>query len=149
MRVREGLPFAPKRLVELLLKSSLARTQRDFKVTLCHFLWMGNHAHIMVVGRDADQLTRFYGEVQKRITDYLKRLLGKRHLSLWEGEPSVILVADYEAALNRVAYYYANPAMANLNDCIEGYPGLSSFNFFRNAPSQIDDAWSETVPWVR
>jgi len=103
----------------------------------------------MVVGRDADQLTRFYGEVQKRITDHFKRLLGKRPLSLWEGEPSVILIADFEAALNRIAYYYVNPAIANLTDRIEDYPGFSSFHIFRSALSQMDYAWSENVPWVR
>jgi len=149
LRVREGLPFVPKQIIELLLKSAMARTQRDFKVTLCHFVWMGNHAHLLVVGQDAKQLTAYYAEVQKKITDYIKRLLGKSYLSLWETRPSVILVADYEAALNRIAYFYANPAKAHLVDMIEQYPGLVSFHHFQAAPHKIDYSVSEDVPWIR
>ena len=149
LRVREGLPFAPKQVIELLLKSAMARTQRDFKVTLCHFVWMGNHAHILVVGQDAERLTAYYAEVQKKITDYLKRLLGRRQLSLWETRPSVILVADYEAALNRIAYFYANPARAHLIDTIELYPGLSSYQIFSTAPHKVTHSISETIPWLR
>ena len=43
LRVSNKLPFVALELVDLILKSALARAQRDNKVIICHHLWMGNH----------------------------------------------------------------------------------------------------------
>lgn len=107
-RAREGLPLVAYDLIELIIGSAVSRTQRDDKVTLCHDLWNGSHAHIIVVTKDSSQCTRFYGEIQKRITDSIKRLLGLHYLDLWEGTAMVAEIADEEAAIERIAYLYAN-----------------------------------------
>ena len=149
VRTREGLPFVCRIFMTLLIKSAIARTQRDVKVLLSHFLWMGNHAHFLVVSRDAEQMTRFYGELQKRLTDYLKRLFGLHHLQLWEGSISIIKIADVESAVERIAYLYANPARANLVDSITRYPGYSSYSAFTTATDGVLHKVSEKVPWVQ
>jgi hypothetical protein len=104
---------------------------------------------MLVISRDAKELTKFYGEVQKRLTDYLKRLLGLKHLDLWEGSASVIRILDLEAAKERVAYFFANPARAHLVDSIEEYPGLSTYQSFSSSPKNIFSKVSEKVPWIR
>jgi len=38
-----------------------------------------------------------------------------------------------EAALNRIAYFYANPPRARLIDTVEQYPRLSSYQIFSAA----------------
>ena len=82
-RAREGLPLVAYKVIRLIIGSAIARTQRDEKVILCHDIWNGSHPHIIVVTRDSEQCTKFYGEVQKRITDSLKRLLDLDYLDLW------------------------------------------------------------------
>lgn len=149
IRARSGMPFPCRKLLTILIKSALARTQRDFKVLLSHLVWMGNHAHLLIIAKDATQLIRFYGELQKRITDSLKRLLGKRYLDLWEGAPSVIRIADLEAAIERIAYFYANPAKAGLVDSIEAYPGYSSWDAFSKGVSTLKARFVEEVEWVK
>lgn len=149
IRSKSGLPFPPRTFVTLLIKSALARTQRDSKVKLCHMLWMGNHAHFLVICRDAFELTRFYGELQKRLTDYLKRLLGLRTLDLWKGAPAVIRIADLEAAKDRISYFYANPANAGLVDSIDEYPGFSSYQAFMTASHETSAKSVEDVAWIR
>lgn len=149
IRARTGMPFPCKRVINLLIKSALGRTQRNFKVHITHFVWMSNHAHFLVICRDAKELTEFYGELQKRLTDYLKRILNLRYLELWEGGPAVIRIGDLAAAKERIAYFYANPARANLIDSIEQYPGYSSFDVFRKATARIGARSLEKVPWVR
>lgn len=149
IRTRSGLPFPCKRLIMRLIKSALGRTQRDSKVYITHFLWMGNHAHFLVVCRDAKQLTEFYGELQKRLTDYMKRLLKLDYLDLWEGAPAVIRIADLEAAKERIAYFYANPARANLVDTVSQYLGYSSYQAFLSASPRLTARSSEKAPWVR
>jgi hypothetical protein len=102
-----------------------------------------------VIGKDASQLKAFYGEVQKRVTDYLKRLLGMDSLMLWEGDPSVLRVLDFDAAKHRIAYFYANPARAHLVDSIDKYPGFSSYHAFINSEPNPDASVSEQVPWIK
>lgn len=151
-RTIEGLPFVATRYMKLLICGIIARTQRDCKVTLCHFLWMGNHAHMLAIFKDPKQASNFYAEVQKKLTESLKSLLGLSHLRLWEGRPVVAQVLDLAAAIEQVAYLYANPARANLVDSISEYPGCSSWTAFQEAVAsgnhQLDAKVEREVMWV-
>jgi len=149
LRARRGLPFPAWSLCRLLLRSALARTQRTQYVELCHFIWMGNHAHILVVVRDAESCKRFYTELQKRLTDYLKRLLQLEHLTLWEGTPGVIAILDLKAAMDRIRYFYCNPARANLVEHIQDYPGYSTWDIAAEVSPDLNARYASRVPWVR
>ena len=149
IRTKRGLPFPHWALIRLLLQSATARTQRDNKVTLCHFLWMANHAHILAVVQDADACKRFYMELQKKLTDYMKRLLNVQQLDLWEGEPAVIAILNLEAAIDRIRYVYCNPSRANLVENIDTFPGYSSWEAFKGAPAELNAQHSSEAPWVR
>lgn len=129
-RTLEGLPFIATLYMDILIRGILARAQRDFKIILSHFLWMGNHPHIEAVFKDPEMAKQFYSEVQKKLTDSLKALLGLPHLRLWEGRPVVARVLDLDAAIERIAYLYANPSRAHLVDSIHSYPGCSSWSSF-------------------
>jgi hypothetical protein len=148
-RVRQGLPFVANRTIKQVLQGALARTQRDAKVVLCHFLWMANHAHLLVLAKDPYELTAFYAELQKKITDSIRSLLGKQHLSLWEGRPVVAYIADLESAISQIVYLYANPARANLERSIESYPGYSSWSLFQASPDTLGAVIEQKVKWTR
>ena len=148
-RVRSGLPFTALSVVDLLLKSAIARTQRDHKVDLCHFLWMANHPHLLIRALDAEQCKRFYGEIQKRVTDSFKRLMGRKRLLLWEKKPVVAKILDLDETIERIGYFYLNPARAHLVESIADYPGLSSWRAFRSAEPSVNVLNSEVVPWIR
>lgn len=149
IRVKSGLPFACLALIKLILKSILARTQRDQKVQICHHLWLGNHLHMLFVVYDAEQCVYFYQEVQKKVTECMKRLLGANRLNLWEGDPILAEILDLEMVIKRIAYYYSNPAAANLVDTIDEYPGFSSWQDFLNAETEVNTSTMELVPWIR
>ena len=148
-RVREGLPFACICLIELLIKSALARTGRDFKVRISHMVWMGNHVHILIRAHDADQCKKFYMELQKKITDAIKRLLDVDRLILWERRALVAPVLDKEKAIERIIYFYLNPSKAHLVESISEYPGVSSWKEFLLAESSVAAIHSEEIPWIR
>lgn len=114
----------------MIVQHALARSQRDEKLYLCHDVWNGSHPHLLVLTKDAEQCKRFYTEVQKKITDCLKRLFGLDYLCIWEGRPTVALIADVDEAINRISYLYANPAQDNLETSIERFPGISSWSDF-------------------
>ena len=150
IRTRRGLPFAQKRFIRELLSSVMARVQRDHKVVATHYLWMANHLHILVVAKDKTACTEFYGQLQKQLTEAVKRLLGLTDLSLWKSNSaSVVELVDEETICFRIAYFYANPASANLVGRIEKYPGLSSWSEFKRNLNAIDAASTTTHAWIR
>ena len=148
-RADEGLPLPARPLIGLLIQAALARTQRDDKVALCNYVWMGNHPHISFVSQDVNALKNFYGELKKRLTDMLKRLLGLTHLNIWPKEPTVIEILDLEEAIKRHVYFFCNPAKASLVTSIEEYPGESTWNDFANIEASLDAKVEIEVPWIR
>ena len=148
MRVSRGLPFACWDIIRLLFDSALARTQRDFKVTICHYILMANHIHMVVVAHDSEQIKDYYTELQKKLTDAIKRLVGASELSLWEGRPMAAEILDIEEGVERISYFYANPAKANLVESIEQYPGVSTWEYSL-AGIGITSSSSRDIPWVR
>ena len=150
MRTRHGLPFVCTNYMKTLLRSVAARVQRDHKVTLCHLLWMGNHPHIIVIAKDKKACTSFYGELQKQLTESVKRLCGFPYLSLWKNNAtSVIPYHDVETVCYRIGYLYANPARANLVDTVADYPGFSSWKEFLSDLSSLNAVYELECPWVQ
>ena len=148
IRTKAGLPFPCWLLIRLLLASAMARAARASRVTICHFIWMANHLHLLVVVQDANDCKNFYGELQKNLTDYVKRLCGLSHLGLWDGRPMVAPILDSAKVKERIAYFYCNPARANLVESISEYPGFSSWDTFSEAGASLESNSSEIVPWV-
>jgi len=149
-RARKGLPLPARPLIKLILESAMARTQRDDKVIICNYVWMANHPHISLVSLDVNALKAFYGELKKRITDMLKRLLGLERLHLWEDkEPRVIELLDLEKAITDHVYYFLNPANAGLVDSIDDYPGLSTWRAFCSCEPSVNAKVEYSVPWIR
>jgi REP element-mobilizing transposase RayT len=148
LKIREGLPFIPLRTMNLLLESAMAQACYVTKMSICHYVWMANHAHILVVARDPESLAKFYGIIKKSLTDFIKKLLGKDQLRLWEGR-KVHLIPTPETVLERIAYFYSNPGQADLVETIEEYPGSSSFNEFRMTLGDTGGRYNRNVPWIR
>ena len=150
IRVKSGLPFACLELVQLLLESAMARTQRDDKVKISKHIWNGNHLHMLLVPYDAEQCVFFYQELQKKITESMKRLLGVARLNLWEGDAILSEVLTLDDAISRIGYFYANPAAANLVDTIDDFPGFSCWKDFLGASTaSVDSKVQKVVPWIR
>jgi len=82
-RARRGLPFCCTMYMRAIIEGILARVQRDDKVILHHHVFEGSHVHLIITAKDSDACKMFYGQLEKQITDSIKRLLGLEHLSLW------------------------------------------------------------------
>ncbi|NDC37476.1 MAG: hypothetical protein EBZ48_05435, partial [Proteobacteria bacterium] len=105
---------------------------------------------LLIEALDRGQCKRFYGELQKQLTDAVKRLTGIKHLNLWRRNcTSVVRYGDLASVQERIAYAFANPARANLVDAIERYPGVSSFKAFMAASATLDASVTEMCPWIQ
>jgi hypothetical protein len=134
--------------MELIINSVLARVQRNNKVILHHYIFEGSHVHIICTAKDAYQCQAFYGEVQKQLTDSIKRLLGLKHLTIWEGRAKVIRIPTLEDAVEKIAYLYANPSNDGLESSIEDYPGVSSWKGHL-AINTLSNPYTTESAWVR
>jgi len=136
--------------MKLIIEGIIARVQRDHKVELIALAFMANHLHVLIRALDRDQCKRFYGEVQKQLTEAVKRLLGREHLNLWRANgTSVVQYGDLASVLRRIAYAFANPARANLVDSIDQYPGVTSYESFKNSPATLDAVDTKECPWIQ
>jgi hypothetical protein len=149
LRTGEGLPFSCSELINSLLIGIMARANRDDKVKVCHFVWLANHAHILLVANRPEDFCAYYGEVMKKVTETFKALFGITRLDLWQGRISVIELITLEDVEERIAYFYLNPARANLVSSIEKYPGLSSWHFFQSTSGCVDAFYTQPVKWYR
>ncbi len=149
-RTRRGLPFVATQYMKLIISSILANVQKDHKVILHHVVFMGNHPHMVVTAKDAEQCNKFYGEVQKQLTDSIKRLLGVKHLNLFKkNATSVVLCGDLNGVMERISYLYANPAKAHLTDTVERYPGFNTWDAFKNTPATLNAAHTTRCKYIR
>lgn len=148
-RARDTLPFVAYVLIKFIINCVLAWAQRDQKVIICHDIWEGSHCHMLLVSKDAKAFVDFLAEVQKRMTDIFKRLLGRRHLRIWEGRPSIIRIGSLSKARERIAYFYANPAQDGLVESIEKFPGLSSYLEFLSCFESLQKKKIKSFPSLK
>ncbi|MFO0416677.1 MAG: hypothetical protein ACK5Y6_05250, partial [Pseudomonadota bacterium] len=138
----------PTNLTKELQAGILARTQRDNKVTLCHFVDMNNHSHQLCIPKEPHLFSKFYMEYQKKVADTVRKLLRRTRLNLWEGRPSVTLIAGLEDAIDRLVYFYMNPTRAGLVRSIDEYPGLNTWEAFKTCEPDIDATVKIKAYWM-
>ena len=139
-RTEGTLPLPPTELTNELLRGIYARSQRDDEIDLCNFVHMNNHTHEQIVPRSAQALCNFYKETKKRTTEAVKRLLGRKRLTLWEPRSNVEYIPRLPDAVTRVVYLFCNPASAGLVDSIEQYPALNTWDAFKNCEPSVESA---------
>ena len=129
-RTEEGLPLPATPYIKVILESIFARAQSLFPVTICHYLVMANHIHMLVVVDDPAGVPAFVGYLKGESAHAVNRLMGRKKHTVWcDGFDSPIIL-DAENAIKAIAYIYSNPQQANLEDRIEKYPHLSTWKAF-------------------
>lgn len=147
-RSLQGLPLPARALTTLLIESILGRLIASEQVIVCSYVWMANHPHMQIFSLDANALIRFQGQLKKTLTDFLKRLLGLRRLSLWDKNTNIGEVLDLDGAINRVVYTFLNPVRAKLARSIDEYQGCNTWREFISAPAELHAVVEKEVPWI-
>jgi hypothetical protein len=140
-RTEEGLPFVCTAYMALIIKSILARAQRQFDVVVCAVLFMANHFHMLVVTEDPETTVAFVDRIKTELAHAVNRLLGRRRQTVWcdgyDAEP----ILTYTSAIEKFVYLYTNPQAANLVDTIDVYPGFSSWEMFVKDETTFGARW--------
>ena len=144
----QGLPLPARSLTTFLIESIMARLITTEQVIICNYVWMANHLHMQLYSLDASALNSFHGQLKKRLTDFLKRLLGLSSLRLWDDRTTLGEVLDLEAAIDRIVYTFLNPVRAKLVRSIDDYKGLHTWHEFLSAKACVNACIEKDVPWV-
>ena len=129
-RMEEGLPMVMNRFMNLIIWSVLAKARLLYKAKVCHFLFMGNHFHMIVVVEEGEEVSNFIGYVKSEIAHAINQLLGRKKKTIWESGYDSPVLLTYEDVIRYVKYIYNNPVRANLLKSINHYKGVSSWNMF-------------------
>jgi hypothetical protein len=83
-------------------------------------------------------LKDFMGYFKTESAHAINRLLGRRQRTVWcRGYDSPLLLTP-EDVVEKIVYTYGNPSKDSLVDCIDVYPGLSSWQAFRGGSCELD-----------
>jgi hypothetical protein len=149
-RAKEGIPLPSNNYMNLLILGRLAKALEHEGITLCDFVAMGNHWHILFVPHCKSRLRNFCAELKSSLTRTVKRVLGlEKSLHLWDGRSSIPQILDIDEAKKRVVYLYSNPAKANLVNSITKYPGVSSWTAYTEAKPTLHARVEIKCPFVR
>ncbi len=131
-RTETGLPIVATHVMNLIIWGILARAKITHAVKVCHFLFMYNHFHMLIVAEDPNDVPRFIGYVKQEIAHSINRMLGRRKRTIWADSYDIPILLTKNSAINSIQYIYTNPAKADLVDTISDYPGVSSWDMFSN-----------------
>ncbi len=148
-RAKNALTFPCAEYMNAIIKSILSRVQRNGKVILHHYIFEVNHVHILCTVRDIEAFRKFYSELEKQLTEAIKRLTGLSHLNLWMKRPNVCLLPTLEDVIKKISYIYSNPSNDGLVDTIGEYRGVSSYEAFKESNNRLDYCYKEINPWIR
>jgi REP element-mobilizing transposase RayT len=129
-RVEEGKLLLANPLCEALIKSCLARALALYPVKICSFVIEATHIHLVLVVINPTDVSNFVRHFKTETAHALNRLLGREKRTVWcEGFDSPVVLTPTRTMI-ALAYIYSNPAKDSLEDSIDKYPGLSSWQMF-------------------
>ena len=129
-RTEQGLPLVCSLLMNFIIWGILAKARSMYRIKVCHFVFMSNHLHMILVVESPQDVSRFMGYVKGEIAHAVNRLLGRRQRTIWQAgyDSPHLLTAD--DVVSKIRYIYGNPVSARLVHTIEEYPGVSSWEMF-------------------
>ncbi len=123
----------PLKFMNMLVESALARAQANHPVELIMYEFEANHGHMIIKVTDPELIPAFVGFFKSDSAQYLNRLLGRRHYSVWVERYDSPTILDHQKALQMFAYGILNPVKDGLVHDMAAYPGVSSYkSFLRN-----------------
>lgn len=129
--VREGLPLIPTYVFNSILIGILAKANSLYSgVRICHFVFMANHFHMILVVKKQEDAPAFIGYVKQEISHTINRFLNRSGISIWSDGYDSPLLLTFDKVIHYIVYMYLNPTKANLENSIEEFPGLSSWSMF-------------------
>jgi REP element-mobilizing transposase RayT len=124
-RTLHGRPlFRPSRELNEIVLGVLGRAQRLYEVSLCSFVMLSGHYHMLVRVKDARQLADFMQYFNGNLAKEVARLTGWKD-KIFARRYQAIQVSDEEAAqVERLRYHLAHGVKEDLVERVDQWPGV-------------------------
>ena len=129
-RTETGLPFVSSLLMNFILWGILARAKEQYNIRVCHFIFMANHLHLLLVVENPEDVRLFMAFVKGESAHAVNRLLGRTQRTVWQAGYDSPVVLSPQDVMKYICYLYLNPVTANLVERVSDYPGVSSWEMF-------------------
>lgn len=126
--IQEGLPLRATPYLEFIIKGVLAAAQTLYPITICHFVVMTNHVHLLCVVKNPAHVSDFMRYFKTELAHALNRLFGWTGTTLWNAGYDSPVILSSSKLLERMYYLYLNPVRAGLVNRTSEYPGLNSYS---------------------
>ena len=140
-RTEKNLPFTPCKLINQGIWGILARAQNLYDISVCHFVFMANHFHMIVVVKDPSHVSPFIGYIKQATAVMINTICGLRQNTVWTDGFDTPVVLTPDKVVERIKYIYHNPTKAHLVNSINDYPGLSSWHMYKNGIKETKHLW--------
>ena len=131
-RTETGLPLVPSYSMNYILWGILARARDLYDVSVCHFVFLSNHFHMLLVVRNPAHVSSFMGYIKTESAHAINRMLDRPQRTVWQDGYDSPILLDAEKVEHYIKYIYLNPARADLTEHIGQYPGVSSWEMFKS-----------------
>lgn len=131
-RTQDGLPLTSARYLKRIIKGCLAAAQTKYRVTICQYLVMPNHIHMIVKVDNPEDVCRFVLYFKRESSHAINRLMGRTNRTVWVERYFSPMILDLDKVIDRIVYILANPAKAGLVSSLSDYPNLSSWSALLN-----------------
>ena len=116
----------PHRDLNQIIIGVLAKAQHRYGMTVCSFVYLSNHCHLLLQPTDAWQLARFMNYVNANIAKEAGRIYHWRE-KFWSRRYRAIVVSNEpEAELKRLRYQLSQGCKEGLVDSPRSWPGATA-----------------------
>ena len=140
-RTERNLPFTTCKLINEAIWGILARARHLYDFSVCHFVFMPNHFHMLGVVNATQDASSFIGYIKQETSAMINRICGVRQNTVWSDSFDSVPVFTPDKVIDRIKYIYNNPAKAHLVRSINDYPGVTSWGMFRSGINKGRYVW--------
>lgn len=116
----------PSRELNEIVYGIVARAAHRYQMRVCAFVFLSNHAHLLVQPTDAEQLARFMGYINGNLAKEAGRLHRWRERFWARRYRSIVLSDEEKDQVDRLRYLLENGCKENLVRRPQDWPGATS-----------------------
>ena len=120
--------FRPGPQFNDLFLGILGRVQRRYQMRLCGVCVLSSHFHLLLVAKDAQQLSQFMRDLKSKLAIEVNRLTGWRGTVFERRYDSAVVTEEEGAQIERLLYILSNSVKEGLVEQPQDWPGVHCVN---------------------
>jgi len=150
LRTIQGrLLLRPTRATTRTVAGVIGRAQRKYGMQIHALVAMGNHAHLLISPRDAEQMARFMNHVDANIARKVGKMVDWRE-KFWGRRYRAIVISDEpEAQVARLRYLLSHGAKEGFVMSPKEWPGVHAALSMLDGTMVIEGIWHDATAAYR